>query len=129
MTNSAVASRYAGALADVVTTGTANLTAENALAQLRAFEGAMKESADLANVLTTPAVPVGRKRAVVDRLVPLLNLSPITRNFIFVLIDKRRMALLGESSIASRPSPTSAWALSAPMSPPHSTSTRRSVRF
>jgi F-type H+-transporting ATPase subunit delta len=96
MTHSAVASRYASALADVVTTGAAGLNAETALGQLRAFEGAMNASAELTNALTSPAVPVGRKRAVVDRIAGVLNLSRVTRNFIFVLIDKRRIALLTE---------------------------------
>ena len=96
MTNSAVASRYASALADVVTTGTAQINAETALAELRAFESAMGTSPELTHALTSPAVPVGRKRAVVDRLAALLKLSTISRNFIFVLIDKRRLALLAE---------------------------------
>jgi len=96
MTHSAVATRYANALADVVTTGAAGLNAETALSQLRALESAMNSSAELTNALISPAVPIGRKRAVIDRLAKALQLSPITRNFIFVLIDKRRIALLAE---------------------------------
>jgi F-type H+-transporting ATPase subunit delta len=96
MTNSAVASRYASALADVVTRPGAAPDAGQALAELRYFEAAMSASPELTNVLITPAVPVGRKRAVVERLAGLLKLSPITRNFILVLIDKRRVPLLPE---------------------------------
>jgi F-type H+-transporting ATPase subunit delta len=40
-------------------------------------------------------VPGSRKRAVVGRIAGLLKLSPIARNFLFVLIDHRRIALLG----------------------------------
>lgn len=93
MTLSAVATRYAKALADVTTAG-AGLRPEEALSQLRAFETALASSRELGNALTTPAVPASRKRAVVARIAGLLELSPIARNFLFVLIDHRRIALL-----------------------------------
>src|SRR5665811_1437664 len=94
MTLSAVATRYAKALADV-TPAAAGLRPEDALSQLRAFESALAASRELQNALTTPAVPGSRKRAVVGRIADLLKLSPIARNFLFVLIDHRRIALLG----------------------------------
>ena len=40
-------------------------------------------------------MPASRKRAVVGRIADMLKLSPIARNFLFVLIDHRRIALLG----------------------------------
>jgi F-type H+-transporting ATPase subunit delta len=95
MTLSAVATRYAKALADV-TTSAASVRPEEALSQLRTFESALAASRELQNALTTPAVPAGRKRAVVGRLADILKLSLIVRNFLFVLIDHRRIALLGE---------------------------------
>ena len=94
MTLSVVATRYAKALADVTTTAAAGLPPEAALAQLRTFESILNTSRELLNALTTPAVPVNRKRAVVARLAGLLELSPIARNFLLVLIDHRRIALL-----------------------------------
>jgi F-type H+-transporting ATPase subunit delta len=95
MTLSAVATRYAKALADVTTAPAAGLRPEDALSELRAFESALAASRELQNALTTPAVPGSRKRAVVGRIAGLLNLSTIARNFLFVLIDHRRIALLG----------------------------------
>src|SRR5215471_15306188 len=95
MTLSAVATRYAKALADV-TTSAAGLQPDAALGQLRAFESALNGSQELQNALTTPAVPASRKRAVVARIADTLKLSVIARNFLFVLIDHRRIALLGE---------------------------------
>ena len=95
MTLSAVATRYAKALADV-TTAAAGLRPEEALSQLRAFEAALAASQELQNALATPAVPASRKRAVVARIADILKLSLIARNFLFVLIDHRRIALLGE---------------------------------
>jgi len=95
MTLSAVATRYAKALADVTSAPAAALSPQDALTQLSAFESALAASRELENALTTPAVPTGRKRAVVGRIAGVLKLSPIARNFLFVLIDHRRIALLG----------------------------------
>jgi F-type H+-transporting ATPase subunit delta len=94
MTISAVASRYANALADVVTAAGSGVPAEDALAELRSFEDALRSSPELHNALTTPAVPTGRKRAVVGRIAEVLKLSRITRNFLFVLVDHRRIGEL-----------------------------------
>jgi len=92
----AVASRYANALADVVTAAASPLRPENALAELRAFEAVLDGSAELQNALTTPAVPAGRKRAVVARIGALLKLSQVSRNFLFVLVDHRRIGGLSD---------------------------------
>jgi F-type H+-transporting ATPase subunit delta len=95
MTLSAVATRYAKALADVTSAAASALSPQDALTQLRAFESALAASRELENALTTPAVATGRKRAVVGRIAGVLQLSPIARNFLFVLIDHRRVSLLG----------------------------------
>jgi F-type H+-transporting ATPase subunit delta len=94
MTLSAVAARYANALADVVTANSSALSPEQAVAELRAFASALRDSTELQNALVTPAVPLARKRAVVGRIGDVLQLSRVTRNFLFVLIDHRRIASL-----------------------------------
>jgi F-type H+-transporting ATPase subunit delta len=96
MTLSALAKRYAEALADVVTHPASGLRAEDAVAQLRAFEAALQASLELREALSTPAVPNGRKRAVVGRIAGILGTSPVIRNFLFVLVDHRRMTSLTE---------------------------------
>lgn len=96
MTLSAVATRYANALADVVTAAGSALTPQAALAELRAFESAIRESPALAAALETPAIAPSRKKAVIARLVELLKLSPVTRNFLFILTDRRRTGALSE---------------------------------
>jgi F-type H+-transporting ATPase subunit delta len=88
---SAVATRYANALADVVTAPGSALRPEDAVSELRTFEVALR-SPELHNALVTPAVPAGRKRAVVKRVAAILKLSGVTTNFLFVLIDHRRIA-------------------------------------
>ena len=88
---SAVATRYANALADVVTAARSPLRPQDAVTELRAFETALR-SPELHNALVTPAIPPGRKKAVVKRIVEILKLSPVTRNFLYILIDHRRIA-------------------------------------
>ncbi len=92
----AVANRYANALADVVTAPGSALTPSAAVTELHSFATLLRSSEELHNALVTPAVPNSRKRAVINRLGDLLKLSKITRNFLFVLIDKRRIPILGE---------------------------------
>jgi F-type H+-transporting ATPase subunit delta len=96
MTLSAVATRYANALADVVTAGASPVRPADAVAELQSFEEALRGSPELQNALATPAVPASRKRAVVGQIAEILKLSAITRNFLFVLIDHRRMAAMPE---------------------------------
>jgi F-type H+-transporting ATPase subunit delta len=93
---SAVASRYARAFADVVMASGSQLQPADAAAQLRAIEAVMDESGDLRHALSSPAVRATQKRAIVGRFAQDLRLSPLTRNFLFVLIDHRRIALLSE---------------------------------
>ena len=95
MTLSAVAARYAHALADVVTSGTAALSPQQAAVELRAFEAALEASRELREALVTPAIPGSRKKAVIARIADRLGLSRVPRNFLFVLVDRRRIASLG----------------------------------
>jgi F-type H+-transporting ATPase subunit delta len=92
---SAVATRYSNALADVVTAVSSALAPQEAVAELRSFESALA-SRELRNALITPAVPPARKRAVIGRVADILKLSGITRNFLFVLIDHRRIAAFSD---------------------------------
>jgi F-type H+-transporting ATPase subunit delta len=96
MTLSAVAARYAHAMADVLTAAASPVAPPKALEELRSFEAALAESQPLREALATPAVPVARKRAVVGRIAERLGLSGITRNFLFVLVDHRRIGQLSE---------------------------------
>jgi F-type H+-transporting ATPase subunit delta len=94
MTLSAVATRYAKALADVVTEGKNGLSPEAAIQQIGSFAAALAESRELGQALISPAVAPSRKRAVAGRIAAILQLSPVARNFLFVLIDHRRITLL-----------------------------------
>ena len=65
---SAVAYRYAQALVDIVMASGSAWKPEDAVAQLRAIEALIWESADLRTALETPAIPNSRKRAVMGKL-------------------------------------------------------------
>src|ERR1700689_2656445 len=96
MTLSAVAARYANALADVVSAPNSALQPQDAVKELRTFEAVLAQSHDLREVLQTPAIAGSRKKAVVGRLADLLQLARISRNFLLVLIGHRRITLLAE---------------------------------
>ncbi len=92
----AVAARYARALADVVARPGAPAAPEALVAELRGFLELLKTSEELRTVLANPAVAAARKRALVQRLGELVQLSRVGRNFLFVLLDHRRINQLEE---------------------------------
>lgn len=95
---SVVATRYAKALLDVVIERKSSVEPAAALAQLRTVEQLIEASPELRNVLLSPAVAPAHKRAVVTKIVGLAGgaeLSKPVRNFVFVVIDHRRVAEFG----------------------------------
>jgi F-type H+-transporting ATPase subunit delta len=73
------------------------LKPEDAVAQLRAVDAIFQESLELRNAMLTPAIQNSRKRAVMAKLLEEAGGgSPLIRNFIYVLIDHRRIAIIGE---------------------------------
>jgi F-type H+-transporting ATPase subunit delta len=92
MPTSVVAHRYASAFADVVTAPGSGISPEAALAEICSFEDAMRSSPELSNALVTPSIPSARKKVVIGRIAEVLKLSRVSRNFLFVLVDRRRIA-------------------------------------
>jgi F-type H+-transporting ATPase subunit delta len=72
------------------------LKPEDAVAQLRAVDGFLHESVELRNALLTPAIQNSRKRAVISKLLERAGESPLIRNFLYVLVDHRRIGILSE---------------------------------
>lgn len=91
---SVVTARYARALADVAAAEKTPIDPAQVTAQLRAVADIMHGSAELRNALASPAVAPSRKRAVMAKLIEPLECSPQVRNFLFVIIDHRRMGAL-----------------------------------
>jgi F-type H+-transporting ATPase subunit delta len=89
----AIANRYARALADVVArTG----DYRGAQQELQDFAAVYRESADLRDVLRTPAVSSQEKTRVLEAILQRLGTSTISANFLRVLLGNYRLALLDE---------------------------------
>lgn len=93
---SVVAARYARALVDVVAAPGSKTDPAMVLAQLRAVEQLIEGSQELRNVLLSPAVAPSRKRAAMTRILDTAldgasRPARETRNFVFVVIDHRRV--------------------------------------
>ena len=93
MISTAIVSRYANALVDVVT-GPKGLDPKLALANLQAFNALVESSEDLRKILDSPAVSSARKRIVIKKFAEMLGIEPIICNFLLVLSDHRRAAAL-----------------------------------
>ena len=98
----AVAKRYAQALGEVVTKPSAGLDPETVLAHLEGFAGLVEDNSELKNVLLSPAVAISKKHAIVAALAGRLQYSDPLRNFLYVVIDHRRLKVLGEMCAAFR---------------------------
>jgi F-type H+-transporting ATPase subunit delta len=85
---SAVSTRYARALVEVVTEPGSGIEPQVALEQLRQVAAMIAGSEDLRNALLSPAVSPSRKRAVVAKLI---DVHAKIRNFLYVVIDHRRV--------------------------------------
>jgi len=92
----ALANRYAEALADVVSKPGAAVEPGVAIGQLSQFKELLDSSKPLRGVLVSPAVTPANKRALVATLCERLEVAGVVRNFLFVVIDHRRMPFLGE---------------------------------
>ena len=104
MTSTAVVTRYANALADVVMGGSDAVKAGSgvgvqpgdAAAQLQAFAQLVHDTQDLRNALISPSVSLARKRAVLSRIAEAQGVARVVRNFLLVLSDHRRLDALTE---------------------------------
>ena len=95
--NEAVARRYASALADVALE---EIKADRVKADLGAFVQAFYSSADLRNFLETPAIGPEPKQKAVEKIAEKMELDPVVRNFIFLIVDHRRTELFREIDTA-----------------------------
>ncbi len=89
----AIASRYARALADVV--GRSG-EYRGALADLEAFAAVCRESGELRDVMKTPAIPLEDKTRVLEAILTRLGTSSIVSNFFHVLLANYRLPVLEE---------------------------------
>ena len=89
----AVASRYAAALADVALE---HKTQDRVKRDLAAFVEAFSSAADLRVFLDSPAVGREAKQKVIEKIAAKMDLTPAVRNFVYILVDRRRTDMLRE---------------------------------
>jgi F-type H+-transporting ATPase subunit delta len=94
-----IATRYARALADVVAPSG---DYRKVLEELQDFARVYRESPELKDVLASPAVGLPQKMKVLAALAQRLGHSPLTLNFLRVLLANYRMPLLEEAIQAYR---------------------------
>jgi F-type H+-transporting ATPase subunit delta len=93
MTARMSALRYARALLDVALAETDPVAVGQ---QLAAAAELFKGHAGLWKVMTNPAVPAPKKRAIVDALLPQLDSAPLVQKMLQMLASRDRVALLPE---------------------------------
>ncbi len=91
---SAVTSRYARAFVDVVVGD--RLDAGRTLQELQIVAANNQSSPELRKIWESPAIPAEQKRRLLDALVAREGISRPVRNFVAVLIDHHRIALMDE---------------------------------
>src|SRR5262245_13499162 len=90
----AVLARYARAFADVVVEH--KLKPDQTTEELSQIAALIDGSRELRNVLGNPAVARDQKLALLDAIVKRIGGAKLTRNFLAVLIDQRRIGSVGE---------------------------------
>jgi len=71
------------------------LDAVKALQEAQSLAQLVADSKVLRDVWGTPSIPAAQKRAVLDGIVAKTGISRTVRNFVAVLIDRRRISFLG----------------------------------
>ncbi len=89
-----VVNTYARAFADVVIGS--RLDASRTLAEAQQIAALTEESRQLREVWDNPSISAEQKRAVLDAIVQRAGISRPVRNFVAVVIDKRRTRVLSE---------------------------------
>lgn len=88
MITGSLARRYARAL---VSLGEDQKNLDKIGADLRAFAQALKVSAELVKILSNPAFPRADRKKIIDALATRFEVQPVTRTFLFLLLDKERL--------------------------------------
>ncbi|MCL2669107.1 MAG: ATP synthase F1 subunit delta [Syntrophaceae bacterium] len=93
MITSTLAKRYARAFFEIAEE---EKQYETYYSELSLFAAIMKGHGELRAFLSNPAVDQPGKKAVVEALLTKLQVSPLTANFLKLLVDKRRIGILSE---------------------------------
>jgi F-type H+-transporting ATPase subunit delta len=86
-----LARRYARALLDI---GIAKGSYEQLGKDIDELAALYSGSRDLTEALTNPVFPMARRRAVLEAILERAGVSPVTRNFVLLLLDRERIPYL-----------------------------------
>ena len=92
MTNRGAATRYARALFDTVLAE--GLDLQQTQKDLGEFARLVAGNDALQRVLTNPAIPVARKRAVIEQLIARASLQPVLAKLLLMLAERDRLVIL-----------------------------------
>lgn len=93
MSSQSVSRRYGVALADVLSGSGQERTIQE---ELNSWEQMIRSNPELREALANPTVPYEQKRAVLNELIAKTKVSPITANFLQILLKNQRLTALGE---------------------------------
>jgi F-type H+-transporting ATPase subunit delta len=88
MSITTIASRYARALADVITE---RRETNEVVSELNLFAGMMRQHEQLRDVFASPVLQLERKRSVLNELLARLKLRPTSNNFLHLLLNNARL--------------------------------------
>jgi len=91
MITGSLARRYARAIIQI---GEAHKNLDKIGDDLRALAGAMKESAELLDLLVSPVIKRADRRAVVDALLTRIKAAQQSKDTVHLLLDHERLAVL-----------------------------------
>ncbi|HXE96821.1 MAG TPA: ATP synthase F1 subunit delta [Dongiaceae bacterium] len=93
MINNAIARRYAKALVQL---GSEGALIERFRNELSAVAGLFQANGELRSVFADPALTLDQKKSIMKELVGKVACSELVGNFLFLLVDKNRVAFLGD---------------------------------
>src|SRR5512134_2787185 len=88
-----IARRYARALHQI---GIEQGNLERLFEEVSAVERALASSAELRHVLSSPMFALSDRKKVMSEITQKLGASPVTSNFLFLLLDRRRLENLAD---------------------------------
>jgi len=94
MTNRGAATRYARALFDTVLAE--GLDLQQTQKDIGEFARLVAGNDALQRVLTNPAIPVARKRAVIEQLIARASLQPVVAKLLLMLAERDRLVILSD---------------------------------
>ena len=97
MQTDSVAERYAEALLDLAQERDA---VQVYLEQVNAFAGVYQKSQELRGVLENPGIPLEERQGVIAQLMERSGYALMVRNFLQLLVDRRRIGLVNQIAAA-----------------------------